>query len=466
MSSRDNRKFELHRAAILVLSLSLLSAAAMTARACQPSIRFTSIPAYGSGGYACGRIHCADPLSYGIATYIFVEGSGWWTKPSFVQPITPIAADSTWCVDVATGGSDIYATRIRVALVPLASNPPQCGPCCAPPDLSGYALAEADTARAPRIVSFAGYQWGVKASVGPVGPGGTQFSDSTNSVWVDDAGLHLKLRKRSSAWYGAEVILRESFGYHCYSFDMFGPLGTLDTAVVVGAFTWDNDACPYHREMDIELLKNRSDTLNAQYVVQPWSVPGNLHRWDLPRGVSFAEHSLCWEPDSAAFQSWGVRGGNPVPSPLQSWTYVGAGVPAPGTENFRFNIWLQHGVPPGNGQEVEIVLRSFAVLDPAGVAWRDGASVSPIPWSIHPNPFRDRTTITYLLDAPGPLLLHVYTLDGILVQSLSRFSAQPGECRLSWPATDQSGRHLPSGVYYLQLQARGRTDCRKAVVIR
>jgi len=34
-------------------------------------------------------------------------------------------------------------------------------------------------------------------------------------------------------------------------------------------------------------------------------------------------------------------------------------IPRPGDENARINLWLMHGLPPSDGQEVEVVIRKF-----------------------------------------------------------------------------------------------------------
>jgi hypothetical protein len=43
-----------------------------------------------------------------------------------------------------------------------------------------------------------------------------------------------------------------------------------------------------------------------------------------------------------------------------TWSYTGSDVPRPGGENVRLNLWLSGGAPPIGGQEVEVVLQSFA----------------------------------------------------------------------------------------------------------
>lgn len=57
-----------------------------------------------------------------------------------------------------------------------------------------------------RSLSFAGYQWDVKAGFG--NPGANLWSNSSEDVWVDQSGrLHLSLKKKPNGrWYATEVI--------------------------------------------------------------------------------------------------------------------------------------------------------------------------------------------------------------------------------------------------------------------
>lgn len=89
----------------------------------EPLIIFTSVPPMGSNEYLYGRVEGVDPAKYVVAVYIRVSG-GWWTKPYFADPTTPIASDGTWSCPYATGGNDTSATALRAYLIPIGFNPP------------------------------------------------------------------------------------------------------------------------------------------------------------------------------------------------------------------------------------------------------------------------------------------------------------------------------------------------------
>ena len=91
--------------------------------ACRPTIRFTSTPAYGSFDDLVGAVDCfEDHTVYQVAVYIYVDG--WWTKPTFVNPLTPVAGDGRWTTDITTGGADHTATKIAAFLLPAGVDPP------------------------------------------------------------------------------------------------------------------------------------------------------------------------------------------------------------------------------------------------------------------------------------------------------------------------------------------------------
>lgn len=73
-----------------------------------------------------------------------------------------------------------------------------------------------------------------------------------------------------------------------------------------------------------------------------------------------------------------------------------------------------------------------------------------------PNPCRDRTTLSYRLDAPGPARLTVHDLQGRTLATLLDERRERGEHTLTWTGRDAAGRRLPAGVYLFRLaSARG-----------
>ena len=87
------------------------------------TIEFTSVPAYGSFLSLKGIVRHVDTEKLRVAVYIRVNG-GWWTKPYWDSPATPISPDGSFSVDVTTGGRDEQATDIAAFLIPAEYYPP------------------------------------------------------------------------------------------------------------------------------------------------------------------------------------------------------------------------------------------------------------------------------------------------------------------------------------------------------
>jgi hypothetical protein len=329
-----------------------------TATACPAVIVFDSVPPYGSFDDLQGHVGCVNPADYQVAVYIKV--GGWWTKPSFEKPLTPILSDSTWVTDITTGGTDQYATEISAFLVPQGYQPPaMSGGAALPEEL--YMNAAANTSvirRQTRTLLFSGYTWTVKYSDTPVGPGPNYFSDDPADVWVDEQGfLHLRIANRNGRWYSTEVICNQPAEHGTYTLRLASRVDVLDKNIILGFFTWDDNAPQFHyREVDIEFSRwGETSELNAQYVIQPWDVSGNRYRFHLDLPGENSSHWFNWQPTRVDFASLDGQG-----NLLQTWAYTDtAAIPPAGGGNARLNLWLLDGKAPSNGQEVEIILTSF-----------------------------------------------------------------------------------------------------------
>lgn len=336
---------------------------------CQPGISLTTVPAYGSFADLQGAATCVTPADYAVAVYIYV--AGWWTKPSFAAPLTPLNADLTWSTDITTGGVDETAIEIAAFLVPGDFTPPLlAGDAPLPESLFDNAVAYTHASRSRRSLTFAGRSWHVKYADYAQGPGPNRFSDDEQDVWVDEAGrLHLRIAQRDGQWYSTEVFTHAPLGYGTYTFAVEGAIDDLNENVVLGLFTWDGvaPAATHNREIDVAEISRWSDPdnpENAQYVVQPWYLPGNLHRYQLALNQSLSTHTATWQPDVITFATY--AGDAQTGTLLQSWSLAGDAVLPADDGNARINLWLNNGVPPSDGQAVEVIISDFTFL-PAAV---------------------------------------------------------------------------------------------------
>ncbi|MBL7964556.1 MAG: tail fiber domain-containing protein [Flavobacteriales bacterium] len=87
-----------------------------------------------------------------------------------------------------------------------------------------------------------------------------------------------------------------------------------------------------------------------------------------------------------------------------------------------------------------------------------GSATNETKLTIQPNPFVDRTTLTYTLDRSGQMLLVVTTARGRQVQVLREGASEAGSYTYEWETSS-----LSSGMYYLTLLLDGEVVTKKAV---
>lgn len=221
--------------------------------------------------------------------------------------------------------------------------------------------------RGVRTVNFSGAEWLVKSGYG--GPGPNVWSDSEESVWVDDEGrLHMKIRKIGGQWHCAEVLTKNFARYGVYRFYLIGRIDQLDKNVVFAPFLYAKD----HQEVDIEFAKwGQTDLLDGQgqYVVQPapYKMNHNIVRFPIKLNGTHSTHTIDWWREGVAFTS--IHGHfRTLPDAnalIRGWNYRGGKHPRQ-EDNLRvhINLWLFNsdsegrGDPPSDGKPVEVVIRS------------------------------------------------------------------------------------------------------------
>ncbi|MBN1348184.1 T9SS type A sorting domain-containing protein [candidate division KSB1 bacterium] len=83
-----------------------------------------------------------------------------------------------------------------------------------------------------------------------------------------------------------------------------------------------------------------------------------------------------------------------------------------------------------------------------------------------PNPVSREATIEYRLFRPARVSLKIYNARGREIATLKSDYLMQGVHRLTWQRFDDTGRLVPSGVYWLRLVAGGQVVQRKSVVVK
>jgi hypothetical protein len=430
------------------------------------SILVTTLPAYGTGGMITGQVAgIANPQNYCIHMYIFVSGSGWWSKPYAAYPKIAIQSDSTFSSYYATGGSDIYATRIKLFLADTsASLPLILGATSLPDSIAAKSIATFAVVRHASTVSFDGITWETKNGV--VGPGPSNFNFS--NVFVDTAGLHLLQKKDSYGNWTCGEVVSPKLGYGYYEFTV-NASDTQPPPSVFGAFIYceePNSTQNTFAELDL-LEKSRwnslSDTLGYQNVVQPYTLASNINRFSLG-STSLSTHQMLWTKDSVVFT-------NSSALKSHSWVYKNtADIPDSSNDTrFRFNLWF-FTTPADTSSPYEIVIKNFKYTPltvTGGVKDEETRGNGKKDFYLrqnYPNPFNPVTVIEYFIPTTGNVTVKVYDILGKCIQTLADNVVQDeGGHTITF-----NSNGLSSGIYFYRMNFNegGRTQIKKMVVLK
>lgn len=356
--SRPNVRWGLVLALVLGTSLLVsLNGCAIRQAATHPSIEFSVIPPAAEGGPEAvapiaGRVTGARP---GQRIVLFAKSGIWWVQPTVDEPFTTIQPDSTWTTSTHLG------TEYAALLVDAGYRPPPTMESLPSEGRDIVAVkivhGEKSDSAGPETLRFGGYEWRVR-NVGSE-RGGRRNAYSNTNAWTDENGfLHLRIAQNAGEWTCAEVKLSRSLGYGTYRF-VVRDVSQLEPAAVLSMFTWDEaDAGQNHREMNIELARwGDPASKNAQFVVQPYYVPANVVRFNVPAGP--LTHSLRWQAGDAVFKT--IRGTSARGPSIAEHTFT-TGVPVPGAETVHLSFYIFGNTKNPLQNDVEVVIEKFEYL--------------------------------------------------------------------------------------------------------
>lgn len=215
-----------------------------------------------------------------------------------------------------------------------------------------------------KTIRFSGYDWIVRPS-GAGGPGPNYWSE--NNVRVDQSGnLHLKVTQVNGRWYCSEVSTSKRLGFGRYQFWIVGRVDKLDPNGVFGLFNYPTpDVGPDGtHEIDIEFARwgNLSNPI-GNYTV--WPAQATLRptgkTFPISLNGNYSTHRFTWSPTNVYFQS--LNGHYDDNRNLfASWLYQPDNPASRISQQampIHINLWLFKGLPPKNGQPIELVVRSF-----------------------------------------------------------------------------------------------------------
>ena len=87
-------------------------------------------------------------------------------------------------------------------------------------------------------------------------------------------------------------------------------------------------------------------------------------------------------------------------------------------------------------------------------------------WQNFPNPFNQNTVIRFYLDRKQPVHLDIFDLAGRKIRTLLNTALDMGPHRVVWSGRNDSGKEVPSGIYFYRLWASGRSLTARMVMLR
>jgi len=341
-------------AAIIAISASLLLSSCHSAPC---SIAFTAVPDASEGGPdSIGKISgtvISAPRGSRIVLYAH-SGDRWWIQPRTDHPFTPIDGKGAWTSQIHLG-MEYLAVLVSSGYKPLSTRPDL-------PRVGGdvFAMRRVQGKPVPLKnfnLSFSGYDWEVR-SVGSRNGGKTHPYHPRN-VWIDGSGsLHLAIRRDGNDWSCSEVHTLRTFGYGTYLFRIRN-VGHFEPATMLSLNTWQDeyDANSKH-EIDLHVSRwGVQGSKNGEYVTQPFYVPSNVYRFEVPSGP--VQMSFHWAPGSVDFRT--DRETAHGLQPVAVWRYT-TNVPDPNAEKTYMSLCVFPYAPVAEQQETEVILDQFQFL--------------------------------------------------------------------------------------------------------
>lgn len=321
----------------------------------KPSIVFTQVPGASFGGPNTSGAISGRVMGFkqGDRVVLYAHsGNRWWIQPISRMPFTKIKEDGTWTSMTHLG--------LEYAAVLVRGDYDADAVIFSLPDRNKHVIAKAIVPAASgsqlpsfssKILHFSGYDWEVRAVSSP--EGGLAHNYKPGNVWLDDKGaMHLRISREGTQWVCAEARTTRSLGYGSYQF-MLETVQNMEPAATLGLFTRDENSTDMkYTEMDIHVSRwGNPETKNGEYVIQPYQVPSNVYRFEIPKGS--VSTGFRWSPGSASFST--AHGASQNGKPVAVWTF-NTGVPAPTGERTYINL-CEFGfpkVPLEHGAEVVI----------------------------------------------------------------------------------------------------------------
>jgi hypothetical protein len=313
--------------AVVAITIAFLSAC----RSSEPSIAFSLVPVADPGGpesLEAIRGSVSNRTAGDRLVLYSFSGGAWWVQPFTSHQFTDISGDLTWQNSIHLG------ERYAALLVDAAYKPPTKLSALPSKGAGVRAVATADgTTPRPATIHFSGYEWEARQISSNWG-GKLNPYDPANA-WTDENGfLHLRIAHRDNRWFCADVGLKESLGQGSYRFTV-QDVSKMDPAAVLRMYTWDHFK-RFNSEMSVDASRwGDPDSRNGQFLVQPSFEPHNLHRFEIPAGLT--TFGFDWMPGKISFEA--ARGRTAEGQAIAAKQTFTSAVPQPGGARIHISFF-------------------------------------------------------------------------------------------------------------------------------
>jgi len=195
----------------------------------------------------------------------------------------------------------------------------------------------------------------------------------SRSVWADsDGNLHLKIAWRDGHWTSAELYTDAKLGFGTYQFQIQGQPNQLNDWAVL---SFNNAPTPdigpeLTNEIDVDFTTwGGSQSFHGNWTVWPNSqgpAPAT-HTYDTSPAGGMSTHRFIWKTDYVTFQAMsGLQDVDDADGMFHSWTYAPSNpktrIPQ-NAEHLHIRLWMYDGVPPTDGQQIEVVIKNFEFIE-------------------------------------------------------------------------------------------------------
>jgi len=139
------------------------------------------------------------------------------------------------------------------------------------------------------------------------------------------------------------------------------------------------------------------------------------------------------------------------------------------TDDLQFRSQSSSPPVPSPGANIKFAAMN---IDTSALEWIVSSEDPTVPKPVamlsqnFPNPFNPSTTIKFSTPKAGQVNLSVYNVRGQRVKTLVNEVMPAGQQSVTWNGDDNNSRSVASGVYFYKLEADGRTEVKRMVLMK